>query len=222
MAGFPLGTPVTNLVGTVFDPTSSNAGDNSVVSFAAGKSSELLNSNLHGFYSTMTYRGRMFAARTAHGGAVVPVYTATAQTFGIVNPVNSMVNMELITFRGDISATGTAVISELYLNYVQNAPLAVMLGGTCTPIAGGVQNLLLGGGAAPKTTAYSALTSVSQADTYAVGLGSFTTTSTVNGGLIRQFDGGLLVPPGTAIFVTSLVAQTSIMHLEFIYAEMPV
>jgi len=209
-------------IALVSDPTTSSQGDNQAVQVLAGRSSELFVSELHGRFYSWAQRGRTFAARTAHGGAVVPIYTATAQTFAVINPMDSGVNLELLTFRGDISATGTAVISELYLEGVSGSAFNTLMAGTVTPLANGVQNLLIGRGFAPKSFAATAVTSASQADTYICGLGAFTTTTTTNGNLIRQFDGAPVVPPGTCIFVTSLAAQTSIMHLEFIYNEVPV
>ena len=220
----PLGTPVLNLTGNVIDPTTSSQADNSTIISTFGKQGEQLASELHGRFYTAAYRGRTFTARTAHGGAVVPVYTATAQTFAVINPSGSGVNLEMLRFRGDIAATGTAVIAELYLNAVYGSAFTTLMGGTVTLIANGVQNMLVGAGANPKSQAASAVTSVNQADTYVTGLGCFPATAVTSAGsqIVMFFDGGLIIPPATCIFVTSLVAQTSIMHLEFTYNELPV
>ena len=220
MAGFPLGTPVTNLVGSVFDPTASATGDNSVVSLVAGRQSELLASNLHGFYHTMAYRGRMFAARSAHAGVTIPIFSTTAQTYAILNPAGSGVNLELLKF-DLIALTATQVVGAPVLSAVQNAPLSVILGGTVTPVAGGVQNLLLGQGASPKSSLNSAVTSVAQTDLHAIALGGFMATA-VSPNIHYDIDGAIIAPPGTMLIVTSLIAAMPVAAVQFIYAEMPI
>ena len=40
--------------------------------------------------------------------------------------------------------------------------------------------------------------------------------------ILRNFDGGMIIPPGTMIGVNGSAAQTSIAHIEFMYAEVPV
>ena len=207
--------------GSVINPVGGSLGDGSQTPMVAGRGGDHLVSEVHGRFYHMAYRGNVFHARSPVAGSVVPVNSATAQTFAVLNPAGSGVNLEILQARCDISATGTAVIAEVYLNAVNGTPLAVILGGTCTVIAGGVTNAFALQGNNPKSVAYSAVTSVSQADKHLCGIGGYTTTSTTNGNLLRNFDGGLIIPQGTIIFLTGTAAQTSIAHVEFMYAEVP-
>lgn len=209
--------------GSVINPVGGSAGDGSQVPMAAGRGGDHLVSEVHGRFYHMAYRGNVFHARSPVAGSVIPVNSATSQKFAVLNPAGSGVNLEILQARVDISATSTYVAAEIYLNAVQGAPLAVILAGTCTVITGGVQSSLIGAGNNPKSTAYSQITSVSQADLHVCGLGAFDVVTTALGrNLIRNFDGGLIVPPGTIIFLTATAAQTSIAHCEFMYAEVPI
>ena len=209
--------------GSVINPVGGSAGDGTQVPMIVGRGGDHLVSEVHGRFYAMTYRGNMFHARSPVAGSVIPVNTATAQTFAVLNLAGSGVNLELLQASVDISATSTYVASEIYLNAVAGTPLAVILGGTCTKIANGVTNALVGQGNNSKSTAYSAVTSVSQADLHVCGVGGFDAVSTAAGNhILRNFDGGIIVPQGTIIFFTSTAAQTSIAHIDLLYAEVPV
>lgn len=208
--------------GSVINPVGGSLGDGSQTPMVSGRGGDHLVSEVHGRFYHMAYRGNLFHARSPVAGSVIPVNSATAQTFAVLNPAGSGVNLEILQARVDISATSTYVAAEIYLNAVNGTPLAVILGGTATIIAGGVQNCFALQGNNPKSAAYSAVTSVSQADKHICGLGAFDVVTTGLGrNLIRNFDGGLIIPQGTIIFVTSTAAQTSIAHVEFMYAEVP-
>ena len=208
--------------GSVINPVGGSLGDGSQTPMVAGRGGDHLVSEVHGRFYQMAYRGNVFHARSPVAGSVIPVNSATTQVFAVLNPAGSGVNLEILQARVDISATSTYVAAEIYLNAVNGTPLAVILGGTCTVISGGVQNCFALQGNTAKSIAYSAVTSVSQADKHVCGLGSFDAVSTGNNrNLIRNFDGGMIIPQGTIIFVTGTAAQTSIAHVEFMYAEVP-
>ena len=209
--------------GSVINPVGGSLGDGSQTPMLAGRGGDHLVSEVHGRFYQMAYRGNIFHARSPVAGSVIPVNSATAQTFAVLNPAGSNVNLELLQVKIDISAISTSVAAEIYLNAVNGTPLAVILGGTCTVIAGGVQNAFLVQGNNPKSTAYSAVTSVSQADKHICGIGGFdviATSSTQH--ITRNFDGGVIVPQGTLIFFTGTAAQTQIAHIDVMYAEVPV
>ena len=209
--------------GSVINPVGGSAGDGTQVPMIVGRGGDHLVSEVHGRFYAMTYRGNMFHARSPVAGSVIPVNSATAQTFAVLNPAGSGVNLELLQASIDISATSTYVAAEIYLNAVNGTPLAVILGGTCTKIANGVTNALVGQGNNSKSTAYSAVTSVSQADKHICGVGGFDVVATGAGNhILRNFDGGIIIPQGTIIFFTSTAAQTSIAHIDVTYAEVPI
>ena len=209
--------------GSVINPVGGSLGDGSQTPMLAGRGGDHLVSEVHGRFYHMTYRGNVFHARTPVAGAVIPVNSATAQTFAVLNPAGSNVNLEILQVGIDLSATSTYVASEIYLCAVNGTPLAVILGGTCTVISGGVQNAFATQGNNPKSTAYSAVTSVSQADKHICGVGGFDAVTTGAGNhILRNFDGGIIIPQGTIFFFTSTAAQTSIAHIDVKYAEVPI
>src|SRR4051812_41287057 len=75
-------------------------------------------------------QGRIFTGNDAAAGQVLPIYSATAQKFGIWNPPGSGVNGVLVNLRGTfVSTTGAA--GGYALGLLRNVPAVA---GTASPI----------------------------------------------------------------------------------------
>ena len=118
----------------------------------------------------------------------------------------------------------TGIAGAVYLVAFSGPVLTVILAGTTTTLAAGVQNAMALSGNTPKSSLLSVYTvAATQADKHLCAIGSFDAVTTAAGPkLLRNFDGGMVVPPGTMIGVSGSAAQTSIAHIEFMYAEVPV
>lgn len=215
--------------GSVINPVGGqgSSGDGTQLPYPMGKGGDLLTSQAHGRFYQAAYRGNVFYARSPVAGSVIPIDTDTTAghyTFAVLNPAGSGVNLELLQARVDIIAVDTYIASEVYLLALQGPPGQLVLGATCTPITGGVQNALVLQGNKPKSTAFSAISiGTSQADLHKFGLGSFDAVTTgPDRLLLRDLDGSVIVPPGTIITVAGNAAQTQIAHIEFMYAEVPI
>ena len=213
--------------GSVINPVGGSLGDGSQTPMVAGRGGDHLVSEVHGRFYHMAYRGNVFYARSPVAGTIIPIdsdTTAGHYTFGLLNPSGSNVNLELLQVRCELSATSTGIAGEVYLFPFSGPVLTVILAGTTTVLANGVQNAMVLGGNTPKSSVLSVFTvAATQADKHAMGLGSFdaVTTSTSNHMLVN-YDGSVIVPPGTLVGVAGSAAQTSIAHIEFMYAEVPV
>lgn len=194
-------TSIINLVGLVQDPLLSKAGDQTTPAFASGRSNEILVSELRGKYATANDRGHVFTQNV------------TAQTIGVVSasyvsrfslwlPSNATVNMELIDCNiGCVLAP--IVINAFGLYYTQAAPT--------TTTAVGVLSGIVGGTGASQATFYSNATAAGTPARFELLASIPSTTGTTSWPPTRlEFDGKIIVPPGTWItLAVSTAAETT-------------
>jgi len=214
---------VPQIQGVVSNPASGSSlsDGNTTQSFAQGKAGELLAAEIHGPYYTAAYRGAVQWVTTATAGTTIPVQAASlASTFTIWNPAGSGKNLELITYSAAFEAA-TMVVSDVSLYFQSNATTPTNL--TALTIRAG----LLGAGLASIASAYSVATLVG-AITIGPSLFGPTTTQSVAGGssgpaLFRyDFNGTILVPPGTIITTAGNAAQSQAAKQTLIWAEWPI
>ncbi len=87
-------------------PSASSLPDGQPADALGGKAGEGIVTELHGKYYTQCYRGNVFVGTTAIGGVVPPVFSATAQTYMIWNPLGSGKNIVPINLTlGYVSGT---------------------------------------------------------------------------------------------------------------------
>jgi len=171
---------------------------------------------LHGPHYAACYSGNVFHAFVA--GVTVPVIAQSfASVFSIWNPNNSSVNLELIS--ADVGIVlATTVVDHVGIYYQSNAaPTLTTLG---TPVNG-----KLGIGATNQGKFYSALTHVGATPALAAIIATFgAVTSTADNPIHYDFNGKLLVPPGTVISIAmSTAASTSSgLSLGLSWAEWPI
>ena len=204
-------------------PASPSLSDGTQAYQLGGKAGEAIVADLHGKWYTPSYRGKTFIGCTLVAGTVIPVSTATAATFGLYNPAGSGVNLELIDYDMAL-VSATAVVGLLELAVLTQ----VGQGGNALPTSvtqlTALANPIGGVGAqVPQGICFSAATVI--ASTKLINLGIAFGTTTENAGPIVahvEFDGKIILAPGTLIHVTGNAAQTTAAVQQFKWAEFAV
>jgi len=162
--------------------------------------------------------GRVFTGNAAAAGQVLPIFSGTAQKFGLWNPAGSGVDVELIRLALTyVDTTGAA--GGYVLALVANAPANLGTGAAITAFTEGalgtdIFNARVGSGAAPKAKfTPSAATVTAPIILRHLGLNQLVTTAadatTVPWRAVEEFDGDLILPPGNAVFVAGNIATLS-------------
>ncbi len=205
--------------------TTSNA-DGTPVAMLGGKQAEGIVAELHGKYYTQAYRGNSYIGSTAGTGVVPPIYTTTAQTFGIWNPAGNTKNAVLQTLDAGIVTAGTVVVSSFCLGQSLNAGSALATGGisaftAATPQGG---NIGISGGNSVRFTG-SAATTLAATFLMALNYGFYSTAVTAASpaqSLHYDFEGGVIVPPNAAVWVSNNVASSFTYNITLRWEEAPV
>jgi len=189
-------------------------GDGTFNGVLAGKSGELAVAELHGKWYTSAYRGRLFVGANTTSGVTIPIATTTTATFALYNPLGSGVNVEMVSC--DVTPlTVTSVAASIGLGIVTGLLVAPTSLTAITPYAS-----LLGGSAAPQAKIYSSAVLAAATTTY-YPMFTFTATSGLVTTLHHEFDGKLVVPPGTLVHIVATAAQTQASANSFVWAEYP-
>jgi hypothetical protein len=173
--------------------------------------------------------GRIFTGSSAATGIVLPIFSATAQVFGLWNPVNSGVTCEMISVRGTyVDTTGAAggftwgLLRNCGMSVATAAPISAFtetvpeksIMGT----AGAANRVRFTGSAATVTTA---LMVVGRQ----LGVNELVLTATdATNGLLHfkdDYDGEFNVAPGHAIFLCGNIATLSKWAVSVVWAEQP-
>ncbi len=204
------------LSGIVNAPSNVSAADGSQPIVLQGKAAELLVQELHGKWYTAAYRGRVFHGVTSIAGTTLTTQTTTVSAFMLFNPGGSGINAELIgTDIGLISST--TVIGTL----LQTAGTGAITGVTTTVTVNVAANPFAAG-AANKAT-LTTLATLSTANTFFWPLFNITSTvPIVNGNLHYDWDGKLLIAPGSNTNLSSNITQTNPFVCGYDWAEWPV
>ena len=179
-----------------------------------GKQADGLVSEVHGKWYTAAYRGKLFQAGTAAAGITIPISSATAATFMIYNPIGSGVNIELA--RLTVGATNaTLVVSPLLLGYASGLLVAPTGITALTNRAS-----LIGGNGVAQAVVASAATIT--ATTLFYTLFSVSATSGLGPNFVYDFDGTILLAPGSLVHLCGTAAQTQATAVSVTWAEWPV
>lgn len=199
--------------GIVASPAAANNADGAIVSQMMGKQGEALMSEVHGKWYNAAIRGNLFIGSTAAAGTTVPVSSATAATFTLYNPIGSGVNVELVRYNAG-STTTTLVAGGILLGLASNLIVAPTSVTALTTRAA-----LLGGNAAAKARLYSVATIVATTDFYT--MFSVSATSGLGPNFSHDFDGSVVLAPGSLAHVCAFAAQTQTWDQTFVWAEWP-
>lgn len=197
------------LSGIVNAPANASISDGSQPIWLMGKAAEGLIAALHAKYYTQAYRGTSYIGTTAAAGVVTPIYTTTAQTFGIWNRSGNTRNAALQVLDAGINAVGTGVVSNFCLSQTLNAGSGLASGNISAFTAVAPQTSVVGLSGA-NTVSFAPGTATTLATTLLMSLNySYFSTaflSTPGPGLHFDFDEGVIVPPNVAVWVSQVTA----------------
>lgn len=183
-----------------------------------GPSGDKLFSNVHGKWYNAAYQGRVFSAN-ATARTLPVVANNLVSVFAVYNPASSGVNLELISFDCGV-VLATTVVNTVGLYYSTGSLAAAS---TFTTLATALSGSI-GANVVNKGLYYSALTHSGTPARHSI-LGFFGAVTTTAANAWRvNFDGAVIVPPGTVISIanSTAAATTSSFDLQLTWAEIPV
>jgi hypothetical protein len=210
-------------------PTTVNDGTDGTP-YRQGNEGQSIQSRLHGAHYENAKRGNVFIAATTPLGIVIPIYTATAPTLVLWNPSDSGKNFTLIRYTSSY-VSGTSGVGVFGLSKVFGAGSAL---GTAAPFSAFVAtapiNGLLNAGTVSKAkvsiSGTNALTTAGVAADFFYPIYSITAeivTSALNAVMIsHDFEGVVILPPGTAIWTSGTVSSGASMAQSLIWEETPI
>lgn len=178
---------------------------------------ELVVSNQRGTYAELVRQNKVFSASAA--AVTLPVNAATlASKFGVYNPPGSNVNLEVINISAH-AVVATTVVDALGI-YYSNGTNAT--GATFTT-QGTPESGLVGSGSGIARF-YSAVTHVGTPTLLRLVGGWGAVTDGGSTEVSRDFNGSLIIPPGTliALAMTTAASTGSGVTLEMSWAEIPI
>jgi hypothetical protein len=216
------------LSGTIFSPTQAGTPDGTPSSFNQGRANELLVAELHGKFFTQCYRGNVFYASTASGGAVIPISNSTAGiTYSLWNPSGSGHLLVPITLYIGWTAT-TAALGSIVWSATTNAGSGLSsLSGFIAFGTSTTANANLGAGnASVMRAATGGTTTLFAAATVYRNTGLTITPSapTVAPGWVWRddYEGSMVIPPGNAIHLMATTAIAITAEITTVWAEVPI
>jgi len=186
---------------------------------------------LHGKHYEACLAGRVFSHVPTPLGLAVPIYTGTALAGGmpIWNPSNSNVNVELISLAMG-KASGTSAFGTMVLMHRNNLGVDLATGSEITAFAETTPfNGFLGKGQASRVKSSNAGTCTVTAGVaeeairsfYGTGVAADATTGGLDG-FIHDFDGTVIVPPGTMVWAACTKASVALYCTTFVWREDPI
>ncbi len=196
-----------------------------------GQDNTQLVQQLHGSNYEAAMAGQVFSQTTTPLGLAIPIYTATAITGGlpIWNPSGSGVNVVLIRF-ATAKASGTSAFMAQGMVFKTEVGSDIATGSHITAFGATVpKNAILGGGNATKVKSSNAgtctATALAAGDAFVSFFGTGVAADGTAGGLqgmIHDFEGTVVVPPGTLVYACATKAGTALQWSTIIWKELPV
>ncbi len=212
------------LVGRVQNPALTPAArDGDPSEFSMGRDGALHVSRIHGEWYTAAKRGNLFIASHAAAGVTIPVEDTTnlASTAGIVNPITSGVNCELVAI-GIVSTTAAVAVKPNVICFQKNLSTS---GGPPTSVTALTAHSLplSSGSTTAKCVAHSVATFTNSVE-MAPRLNFMGTSTTAVGEVVGfyKFDGMVVFGPDTAMAIVNSVTAIAGQALTFVWAEWPV
>ena len=217
------------IFGNVGPPSSTSAADGTNLPVLQGKTGEVMNANVHGKYYTQNYRSKLFVGSTAAGGVIPPNYSSSAQTFGLWNQGINGLQAVLVSLDMNVATIGTPAVSGLGLAVLVNAGTGIATGGISAFTSGSPYRGNLSGASGTGGNSVLFTPSAATVPTTSLGLHWFpwsylsTTTSTVGGYnlLHYDFDGTIVVPSNTAMWVVANILTGSTWNITLKWYEAP-
>ncbi len=212
-------TSIINLVGNVANPATTSQPDAATPLLSSGRQSELLVSGLHGKYYIAAYRRTCFRFNVT--AVTLPkVASGLVSVFSLWNPPSSGYVAELIS-TDMVGISGTFVVDAIGW-YFSASNLA--LAGTFTTPSVALTNHFsarIGDTPANNIIPYTAYTHSGTPARVDIAGGYGAATNTTGWNVHKEYDGRVIVPPGTVIsLATSTTAWTgSGADLEAVWSE---
>ncbi len=172
-------------------------------------------------------QGRMFTGNAANTGLTLPIFSNTAQVFGLWNPSGSGVNAIITGIRGTY-VSATSVPGGYCLALSRNAGASLATGGISVFTEGTPERALLGtsiGGNKVRFTP-SAATVIAPVIARQLGINQTTVPATDATNLFvafkEDYDGDLVVTPNTAVWIAGNVATVCVICPSITWIEEPV
>jgi hypothetical protein len=186
-----------------------------------------LGSPLHSKNFQQSVAGNVYIGNAAVAGAVCPIYSNTAQKFGILNPVGSGVYVVPMAINiGYIDTTSAA--GGFCIGYNTNCGAGIATGSagvtaatTATPISARID-----GPAARATFMSAGITTAAPSLLMALGLNQLVVTAadatTVPFSWRYEFNDEIVIPPGNAIYLAGIIAVLVKIAPSFMWKEIPI
>lgn len=203
------------LFGQVRNPQVESSQDGSFVPLSLGRQGQQHVSDVHGKYFAAASRGKLFLGSTVIAGVALPVNAANVVSkFTLWNPLGSGVNCELVEFGTGIDSA-TTVVNGVVAGFQFGVGSTITAPGTLTALSTSIC-IGPGAGATPAATLYSAATLVNASVLGPLmpifgGYGAVTDAGIAPNPY--QFDGKVVLPPGSLVtFLTTVAAATAAFY----------
>ncbi len=169
-------------------------------------------------------QGRMFTGNSAAAGAALPIFSNTAQVFGLWNPSGSGVNGIITGLRGAY-VSGTAAAGGYCLGFSRNAGAGLATGGISAFTEGTPERALLGSAIGGNRIRFCPLTATVIAPVIARQLGinqtvpPATDATNLFVAFKEDFDGDLVLTPNTALWVCGNIATVCVIACSISWVE---
>jgi hypothetical protein len=179
-----------------------------------------------GYLPAQTLAGNVFTGATAAAGVSVPAYNATAQVFGIWNPLGSGVEVLLIGIDLGIATGTTPVAAGFGLSWLAGAGSQIATAAPITAFTAATPvnlRLSLGNVSKVKFTP-SAATITAPVFLKSIGLSFGSTTATQGGFQFAHYDfnGAISIPPGNYVGLGGSAAQSgTVVQASLDWMELP-
>ena len=204
-----------------------NASDGSRLEPRAGSYGELIVKQLGGRYMEMCRRGYVFAAIGA-AAAAVPIATTLTNAPALWNPSDSNKVVVPLSVQLSLGAIGTPILQGFTISYLLSTGSTVATGLPIATFTNIAPTCLRLGQAATATTKYAgavATYTVNPARLIDLGFGHHLEGAAASGQLYSNFgfnfDGQLVMAPGTLIALGSTIATSTTYWTSIIFAEIP-
>ena len=209
-------------------PSNVSAGDGTIANQLGGRNAEAIQAELHGKYYTQTYRNKMWSACNFTQLAVPIFATNATPRFAIFNPPGNPFNV--IPVRLNITHTATSgVAGSIGYSYISNVPALV---GTAAPVSAATTGTIPSGMVGQAYTGqviFCTSATISGTTPYDlkqlryanVSLGAPATSSTNFYSLYEDFEGDMIIPPGTLWCLTASTAVAFLSNTTLVAYEAP-
>lgn len=216
--------------GQVIDISQTSATDGNQYTAPLDRQSAQVVTELHGKYYQWAFRGRLFIGSTPIAGVAIPISSSTAPTPCLWNPIGSGVNAVLVRYTAAYTG-GTGVVTGF--GYYALTGAGSVIGAANAPVSAFAAttptNAMVGFGAASKvkwsstgTVTLTAAGTLVKAMNMGQAVTAATNTNLPQGGIVEDFDGTLIIPPGVLFYPAGTAASGDTFAQSLVWYEAPI